>query len=91
MPGFSAFVLTNGNILFRSMPKPVRNCLFSNSASLSLVDGNSLAHKLRVTAAAKLHLNATYAQHLALKWFMKKGNTWVMGGQLFSSEIIVEL
>ena len=67
MPGFSAFVLTTGNILFRSMPKPVGNCLFKNSASLSLVEGNSLAHKLRVTAAAKLHLNAAYAQHLALK------------------------
>ena len=32
-----------------------------NSASLSLVEDNSLAHKLRVMAAVELHLNATYA------------------------------
>ena len=41
---------------------PVRN-----SASLSLVGDNSLVHKLRVMAAVELHLNATYAKHLALK------------------------
>ena len=39
----------------------------SNSAFLSLVADNSLVHKLRVMAAVELHLNATYAQHLALK------------------------
>ena len=64
MSGFSAFVLTNGNILFRSMPNG--NYPF-NSTSLSQVGVNSLAHKLRVMAAAELHLSATYAKHLALK------------------------
>ena len=43
MSGFSAFVPTTGNILFRSMPNG--NCLFNNSASLSLVRVDSLAHK----------------------------------------------
>ena len=71
MSGFSAFVLTTtgSNTMFRSMPKAK---LFNNSASLSLVGGNSLAHKLRVMAALKLHLNATYAQHLALKSVYEK-------------------
>ena len=32
----------------------------------------SLAHKLRVMAAVKQHLNATYAQHLALKSVYEK-------------------
>ena len=64
MSGFSAFALTTtgSNILFRSMPKAK---LFKNPASLSLVGGNSLAHKLRVMTAVKLHLNVTYAQYLA--------------------------
>ena len=69
MSGFSAFVLTTGNILFRSMPNG--HYLF-NSASLSLVGDNSLAHKLRVIATVELHLNATYAQHLALKSVFEK-------------------
>ena len=64
MSGFSTFVLTTGNILFRSMPNG--NCLF-NSASLSLVGDTSLAHKLRVMAAVEVHLNATNTLHLALK------------------------
>ena len=64
MSSFSAFVLATGNILFRSMPNG--NCLF-NSASLSLVGDKSLAHKFRVMAAVRLHLNATYAQHLTMK------------------------
>ena len=59
------------NILFRSMPNG--NCRFS-SASLSLVGDNSLVHELRVMAAVELHLNATYAQHPALKSVMKKAN-----------------
>ena len=33
---------------------------------------HSLAHELRVIAAVKLHLNATYAQHLALKSVYEK-------------------
>ena len=40
--------------------KANENCLFNNSVSLSLVGGNSLAHKLGVMAAVKLHLNAAY-------------------------------
>ena len=82
MSGFSAFVLT-GIILFRSMPNG--NCLFS-SASLSLVADNSLVHELRVMAAVSsyIHLNATYAQYLALKSVYEK-NKYVMGGKLFSS------
>ena len=93
MSGFSAFVLT-GIILFRSMPNG--NCLFS-SASLSLVADNSLVHELRVMAAVSsyIHLNATYAQHLALKSVYEK-NKYVMGGKLFSSyktvfELVQEL
>ena len=69
MSGFSAFFLTTGNILFRSMPNG--NCLF-NSASLSLVGDKSLVHKLRVMGAVKVHLNATNAQHLALKSVYEK-------------------
>ena len=46
--------------------------------------GNSMTHKHRVMAAAvKLHLNATYAQHLALKSVYEK-RQYVMGGKLFS-------
>ena len=69
MPGFSAFVLTTGNILCRSMPNG--NYLFK-SASLSLAGNNSLAHKLRVMAAVELHSNATYAQHPAFKSVYEK-------------------
>ena len=68
MSGFSAFVLTTGNILFRSIPNG--NYLF-NEASLQLVGDNSL-DRLRVMAAVKLHLNATYVQHLALKSVFEK-------------------
>ena len=58
--------MSNGNYLF-------------NSASLSLAGDNSLAHKLRVVPAVELHLNAAYAQHLALKSVYEKGNTyWVV-------------
>ena len=46
--------------------------MFNNSVSLTLVGGNSLAHKLRVMAAIKLNLNATYAQPLTLKSFYWK-------------------
>ena len=43
-----------------------------------------MTHKHRVMAAAvKLHLNATYAQHLALKSVYEK-RQYVMGGKLFS-------
>ena len=73
-------VHTAGNILFRLMPNG--NCLFS-SASLSLLGNNSLVHKVRVMAAVDLHLNATYAQHLALKSIYEKSK-YVMGGKLFS-------
>ena len=52
---------------------PNGNYLF-NSASLSLVGDNYLAHKLRVMAAVELHLNVTYAQRLALKSVYEKGH-----------------
>ena len=69
-----------GNILFRSVPNG--NCLFS-SASLSLEEDNSLVmHRLRVLAAVKLHLNAAYVQHLALKSVYEKSQKC---GKLFSS------
>ena len=71
MSGFSAFVLTTGNILLRSMPNG--NHLF-NMASLSLVGDNSPAHKLSVMSAVELHLNAAYTKHLALKSVYQKGN-----------------
>ena len=58
-------------------------------ASLSLVGDNSLAHKLTVMAAVKLHLNATYAQHLALKSIYEKRQC-IMGGKLFSCRIMFE-
>ena len=61
-----------------------------NSAFLSLVADNSLVHKLRVMAAVELHLNATYAQHLALKSVYEKRH-YVMGGKLFSSKVIFEV
>ena len=66
------------------------NCLFNNSVSLSLVGRNSMAHKRRVMAAVKIHLNATYAQHLALKSGFEK-RQYEMGGKLFSSKIMFEL
>ena len=72
MSGFSVFALTTDNILFGSMPNG--NCLF-NWASLTLVGDYSLSHKLRVMAAVALHLNAKYAQDLALKLVYEKGNT----------------
>ena len=78
MSGFSAFVLTTtgSNILFRSNPKrqskwklPVQQL----SIFVTGRGGNSMTHKHRVMAAAvKLHLNATYAQHLALKSVYEK-------------------
>ena len=40
--------------------------------------------------AVKLHLNATYAQHLALKSVYEKRH-YVMGGKLFSSKVIFEV
>ena len=63
--------MSNGNYLF-------------NSASLSLIGENSLVHKLRVMTAVELNLNATYAQHLAVKPVYEKGE-YIMGGKLFSS------
>ena len=70
--------------------KASENRLFNNSASLSLVGRNSLAHKLGKTAAVKLPLNATHAQHLALKSIYQKRQN-VMDGKLFSSKIMFEL
>ena len=49
-----------------------------------------MAHKRRVMAAVKIHLNATYAQHLALKSGFEK-RQYEMGGKLFSSKIMFEL
>ena len=67
------------------------NCLF-NLASLLLVGDNSLAHKQRVMVAAKLHLNATCAQHLALKSVYDvetRQARYIMGGsKLFSSRTV---
>ena len=63
------------------------NCLF-NGTSLSLVGDNSRAHKFRVMVAVELHLNATYAQHLALKSVYddeKRQSSYIMGGKLFFS------
>ena len=65
------------------------NCSFNNSVSLSLVEGNTLAHKLRVIKAVKLQLNAIYAQHLALKLVHEK-RQYIMGGKLFSSKKMFE-
>ena len=76
MSGFSTFFFDfskSGNILLRSLPN--ENFLFS-SASLSLVDNNSLLHKLRVMAAVDPHGNATYdAQHPAKKSIYAKRNS----------------
>ena len=41
-------------------------------------------------AAVKLYLNATYAQHLALKP-VYQNRQYVIGGKLSSSKIMVEL
>ena len=51
--------LTTVNILFRSMPKQMENVCSTTQHLLSQVGGNSLAQKLRVIAAVKLHLNAS--------------------------------
>ena len=76
MSGFSAFVLTTtgSNILFRSNPKrqskwklPVQQL----SIFVTGRGGNSMTHRV-MAAAVKLHLNATYAQHLALKSVYEK-------------------
>ena len=53
-----------GSILFKSLANG--NCQFTWT-SLSLVGDNPAAHKRRVMVAIKLHLNETYAQHIALK------------------------
>ena len=47
-------------------------------------DNYSLVHELRVMAAVKLHVNATYAQHPVLKSVYGKIQSG-MGGKLFSS------
>ena len=83
MAGFSAFVLTTGNIFFRSMPKQME-IAYSTTQHLC----NSLVHKRRVMTAVKWHLYATYAQHLALKSVYEKRQ---VGGKLFSSKIKFEL
>ena len=91
MSNFSTVVLatTGISILPRSMLKAK---LFNYSASfLSLVGGNSPAHKLRVMAAAKPHLNATYGQHFALTSVYEKRQYIIMSGKLFSSKIMFEL
>ena len=85
--GFSIFVLTTGNILLRSMPKQME--IFCPTAQ-HLCHGSLLVHKLRVIAAVKLQLDATYIQHFALKSVYEK-RRWIMGGKLFSSKIIFEL
>ena len=75
MSGFSTFVLNlskSGNIFFSSMPNG--NYLLS-SASLSLVGDSSLVHELRVMAAVELSVNATYAQHPALKSVYEKSQS----------------
>ena len=64
--------------------------LFNNSASLSLVGGNPLAHKLRVMVSVKLHLNVIYTQHFALKSVYEK-RQYVIGGKLVSSKTMFEL
>ena len=77
MSGFSAFVLTTGNILFRwKLPVPL-------SIFVSLAGDNSLAYDLRMMAAVELHLNTTYAQHTGLKSAYGKSQ-YVTGGKLFS-------
>ena len=50
---------------------PNGKCLF-RFATFSLVGDSSLVHKLRVMAAVVLHLNATNAQHPALKLVHEK-------------------
>ena len=50
-----------------------------------MVGSNSLAHKFRVMEAVKLHLNATYAQHIALKLVYEK-RQYIMGDKLFFSK-----
>ena len=68
----SCFVLTTGNILFRSVMN--QNYLFS-SESFALGGDNSLVHELTVMAAVELYINAIYILH----WnqFMKKA-FWVV-------------
>ena len=69
MSGFSAFFVftTTGNIFFRLMSKQMETASSTNEC-LSLVVGNSLAHKLRLMAAVKLHLNAAYGMPNILQW-----------------------
>ena len=76
---FGTYVLICKNVCKDSLPSflllvifCLDPCQLFNSASLPLVGDNSLVHKLRVMAAVKLHLNATYAQHLALKSVYEK-------------------
>ena len=76
---FGTYVLICKNVCEDSLPSflllvifCLDPCQLFNSASLSLVGDHSLVHKLRVMAAVELHLNATYAQHLALKSVYEK-------------------
>ena len=64
-------------------PMPMWKVPVHNSASLPLVGDNSLAHKSRVVAAVELHLNASYAQHLALESVYEKRQYKIMGGSHF--------
>ena len=84
MSGFSAFVLTTGNILFR-WKLPVQLSIF-----VPLAGDNSLVHDLRMMAAVELHLNTTYAQHIGLKSAYEKSQ-YVTGGKLFSSRTVFEV
>ena len=78
------FCLLILNVFCLDPSLPNRNFQFS-FASLSLVPDNSLNHELRVIAALKRHLHATYyAQHPALKSVDDKSQL-VVGGKLFSS------
>ena len=83
MPGFSAFILNlskSGNILFRSIPNG--SCLFSSSIIVIDRRDNSLVHVEMATV--ELHVNATYAQHPALKSVYGKSQS-VTDDKLFSS------
>ena len=52
-----------------------------------------MVHKFRVMLSVKLHLNATYAQHLALESVYEKRQCIInnVGGKYFSSGTMLEL
>ena len=87
MSSFSAFVLNlskSANILFSQVNTKQKFAVQLSINCYWYLGDNSVVHELRVMVAADLHVNTTYAQHLALKSVCYGKSQPVICGKLFS-------